>query len=77
MNTVWIIWILAILVSFTVLEARAFKHPEKQNTLSRFIWSMGQKFPLSLVVWGMLIGGLSVHFYWNWNPLCQPPGVGG
>lgn len=77
MNTAWIIWLLVIVVSFTVLEAYAFKHPERENTLSRFVWTVGQKWPLSLVLWGMLIGGLSVHFYWNWNPACQLPGVGG
>ena len=77
MNTPWIIFLLAIVVGFTVLEAYAFKHPERENTLSRFVWSVGQKWPLSLVLWGMLIGGLSVHFFWNWCPLLMPLGHGG
>ena len=77
MNAPWIIWLLLIIVSFTALEAYAFRHPERENTLSRFVWSVGQKWPLSLVLWGMLIGGLSVHFYWNWNPACMPAGIGG
>jgi hypothetical protein len=77
MNTPWIIWLLVIVVSFTFLEAYAFKHPERENTLSRFVWSVGQKWPLSLVLWGMLIGGLSTHFFWNWCPLLMPPGHGG
>ena len=77
MNTPWVIWLLLIVISFTILEAYAFKHPERENTLSRFIWSVGQKWPLSLVLWGMLIGGLSVHFYWQFCPLIMPPGTGG
>ena len=77
MDTPWIIWLLVIVISFTALEAYAFKHPERENTLSRFVWSVGQKWPLSLVLWGMLIGGLSVHFFWNWCPVLMPPGSGG
>lgn len=77
MNTPWIIWLLVIVISFMILEAYAFKHPDRENTLSRFVWSVGQKFPLSLVMFGMLFGGLSVHFYWNWCPLLMPPGHGG
>jgi hypothetical protein len=77
MNTPWIIWLLLIVVSFTVLEAYAFKHPERENTLSRFIATVGLKFPLSLVMFGMLFGGLAVHFYWPFCPLLMPPGHGG
>jgi hypothetical protein len=77
MNTPWIIWLLVIVISFAILEGYAFKHPDRENTLSRFIWSVGQKWPLSLVLFGMLFGGLSVHFYWNWCPALMPPGHGG
>ena len=77
MGDYWTIWLLLIVVSFTFLEAYAFKHPERQFTLSRFVWNIGQKWPLSLVLWGMLIGGLSVHFFWNWCPALMPSGVGG
>ena len=77
MSWMWIIWLLVIVISFTVLEAYALKYPQSQFTLSRFVWSIGQKWPLSLVLWGMLIGGLSVHFFWNWCPALMPLGVGG
>ena len=85
MNTPWVIWgfcmVLIVAGSFTFLEARAFKHPEQMNTLSRSMWTLGQKWPLSLVLWGltwgMLVGGLSVHFYWNWCPALMPAGIGG
>jgi hypothetical protein len=77
MNTPWIIFLLAIIIGFTILESYAFKHPDRENTLSRFVWSVGQKWPLSLVLWGMLIGGLSVHFFWNWCPALMPLGAGG
>jgi len=77
MDTVWIIWLFAIGASFSVLEALAFRHPTRLNTLSRFIWEVGQVWPLSLVLYGMLFGGLAVHFFWNWCPALMPPGVGG
>lgn len=77
MNTFWIVWLLAIVVTFTLAEGYAFRHPQRQNTLSRFVWTVGQKWPLSLVLWGLLVGALSVHFYWNWCPALMPPGTGG
>jgi len=77
MNAPWIVWLLVLIVSFAVLETYAFKHPDRENTLSRFMWSVGQKWPLSIALLGMLFGALLTHFYWNWNPACQPPGVGG
>jgi hypothetical protein len=77
MNTPWIVGALAFAMFFTFFEVRGLRHPDRQNTLSRFVWNIGQKWPLSLVVWGMLIGGLSVHFYWNWCPALMPAGVGG
>lgn len=77
MNTNWVLWLLALIISFAVLEGYAFKHPERSNTLSRFVWSVGQKWPLSLVLFGMIFGGLAVHFYWNWCPALMPAGTGG
>ena len=77
MNTMWIIWIAAILISFAVLERYAFDHPNRANTLSRFIWEIGQRWPLSLVIYGMVFGGLAVHFYWNWCPAILPAGQSG
>ena len=56
MNTSWVIWLAVIAISFTILETYAFKHPDRENTLSRFIWTVGQKWPLSLVLYGMLFG---------------------
>lgn len=77
MNTPWIFGAVWSVLFFTYFEWRAFKYPQSQNTLSRFVWSVGQKWPLSLVLWGMLIGGLSVHFFWNWCPALMPAGTGG
>lgn len=74
---VWVVWLLAIVVSFSVLEWYAFQHPSRLNTLSRFVWNIGQKFPLSLVMYGALFGGLAVHFFWNWCPALMPAGTGG
>jgi hypothetical protein len=77
MNTPWIIWLLAIAVSFAVLERYAFDHPNRENTLSRFIWQVGQAWPLSLVLFGLIAGSLATHFYWNWCPAIMPAGQGG
>ena len=58
---VWVIWIAVIAVSFSVLEYWGILHGNR--TLSKFIRGLGQKWPLSLVVYGALFGGLAIHFY--------------
>lgn len=72
MEWLWYVWPLCLfagIVIFAVFEAIALKHSEDGPTLSRFMWTIGQKWPLSLVLFGMTFGGLAVHFYWNWCPL--------
>lgn len=76
-NAPWIVWILFMAGSFAVLEWYAFKHPKRENTLSRFMWQMGNKWRLIIYIYGVLTGGLAVHFWWNWNPACQAAGLGG
>lgn len=68
MNTPWIIGILAAITFFAVFEFLAFRHPDRFNTLSRCIWSVGQVWPLSIFLMGMFCGGLAVHFFWHWCP---------
>lgn len=70
MNWPWLIWLAAVVASFAVLERYALRHGDRMHTLSRVVWLMGQRFPLTLVLWGVIIGGLSVHFYWRW---CDQP----
>ena len=67
----WLVFILIGIVLFVLLEGRAFRHPERQHTLSRFVSTLGAKFPLSIAIFGMIIGGLLVHFFWGWssNPI--------
>lgn len=77
MNTPWIIATLVAIAAFAVLEGYAFRHPDRENTLSRAIWSLGQKWPLSIFLMGMFAGGLAVHFFWNWCPALMPAGTGG
>ena len=73
----WIVLTLLAVASFAVFEARAFRHPDRQNTLSRAIYNIGSKWPLSIFIMGMFAGGLAVHFFWHWCPDLMPPGVGG
>lgn len=85
MNTPWFIgipiWLLTGLALFAYFEARAFKHPDRQNTLSRTIYDLGKNWPLSIFLFGLIaglsVGGLSVHFWWHWCPELMPAGVGG
>lgn len=68
MDTPWIILTLLAIAAFTIFEARAFRHPDRQNTLSRSIYDLGSRWPLSIFIMGMFAGGLAVHFFWHWCP---------
>jgi hypothetical protein len=76
-NAPWIALTLAAIAAFAVFEARAFRHPERQNTLSRAIYDIGSRWPLSIWIMGVFCGGLAVHFFWHWDPNCVPLGTGG
>lgn len=77
MNTWWIVATIAAVVIFIILEGYAFKHPDRENTLSRAVYNLGKNWPLSIFIMGMFAGGLAVHFFWHWCPELMLPGVGG
>jgi len=77
LNTYWIVAAIAAVIVFAVGEWYAFSRPHRQNTLSRAIWSLGQKWPLSIFIMGMFVGALVVHLFWPWCPALMPPGTGG
>lgn len=72
MNTPWIIGVIVAIIFFGYFEARALRHPERQNTLSRTIYLLGSNWPLSIFIMGMFTGGLAVHFFWHWCPDILP-----
>lgn len=71
MNTYWIVCALLCIVLFAVGEAYAFKHADRQNTLSRTVSTIGAKWPMSIWLMGVGTGILAAHFFWAWstNPL--------
>ena len=75
MNLPWILGTLGAIAFFAVFEALAFKHPERFNSLSRFIAGMGAKWPLSIFLMGLFCGILAAHFFWPWA--ANPLGAGG
>jgi len=58
----WILGALGAIAFFAIFEARGFRHPERQNTLSHAVYTIGSKWPLSIFIMGMFVGGLAVHF---------------
>lgn len=65
----WVYWPAALifiaLVLFAVPEFVAIK--DGGPTFSLFMWTLAQKWPLWTFFWGMLVGGLAVHFLWHWS----------
>lgn len=68
MNMPWIVGTIIALVFFAYFEKRAFDYPNSQHTLSRWIYDIGQKWPLSIWLMGALAGALATHFFWHWCP---------
>lgn len=68
MNAPWIIGLLFAILFFAVFEAMAFRHPERVNTLSHAVYTLGATWPLSIWLMGMFAGGLATHFFWHWCP---------
>jgi hypothetical protein len=68
MDTPWILGALGAIAFFAFFEARAFRHPERENTLSHCVYTIGSQWPLSIFIMGMFCGGLAVHFFWHWCP---------
>jgi hypothetical protein len=64
----WIGGTFATIIFFAIFETYAFRHPERTNTLSHAVFTIGSKWPLSIFLMGMFAGGLAVHFFWHWCP---------
>jgi uncharacterized integral membrane protein len=66
----WIYWPAALLfialILFAVPEFIAIK--DGGPTFSLFMWTMSKDWPLWTFLWGVLVGGLAVHFLWHWDP---------
>jgi hypothetical protein len=63
---IWTGWLLAVAVSFAVIEGLAMA--SGGTTLSRYVWEVSLAWPPLLVLYGMVVGGLAVHFWWHWSP---------
>jgi hypothetical protein len=66
MNWIWVGWTAAIVVSFAVFESYALANGKM--TLSRATWDLTKAWPPLPFAAGLLVGGLAVHFWWNWCP---------
>jgi hypothetical protein len=71
----WIIGVLAAIVFFAMFEAYGFAHPDRVNTLSRSIATLGARWPFSIWLMGLFCGVLAAHFFWPWS--ASPLGHGG
>jgi hypothetical protein len=65
MHSLWVVWLLAFLISFAALETYAFA--TNQITLSAYMFDLGQRWPIVLVLYGAVFGALAAHFWWRWS----------
>jgi len=71
-NWIWTSWLSFLIASFAVFETYAIR--TGRTTLSRYTWNAFQAWPPIAVIFGMVFGGLAVHFFWHW---CPPGSVSG
>jgi hypothetical protein len=75
-----VIWLLVGWSTFAYFEAKALSHGARKDqiTLSFFLYTIGSKFPLSILLAGLLIGTfigiLGTHVLWHY---CPPGSVSG
>jgi len=60
---IWFIWIVAVILTFAAGETWCIKTGRK--TLSRTVWTLSKEFPWFGPLFGLVIGGLAVHFFWG------------
>lgn len=71
MSWVWLGWILALIVTFAILEGYAL-HTDR-TTLSRFTWRISKAFPAFPFFIGLIVGFLACHFFWGGVVAFAPP----
>jgi hypothetical protein len=64
----WAIGLVSAMIFFAAVEGLAFRHPERQWTLSKTIAYIGATWPLSIWICGVFAGSLATHFYWHYCP---------
>jgi hypothetical protein len=64
----WLIGLFVALVFFAVFEARAIWHPDKQNTLSRFVYNTVHDRPVTIYLMGGFTAALIIHLLAHWCP---------
>lgn len=76
MDWLWIYWPSALAFIAFVLFAIPEYFAIKKNgpTFSLFMYTLARRWPLWTFFWGVLVGGLAVHFNWHW---CPPGSVSG
>lgn len=62
MSWYWGIWIAATIIVFAIGEDYALR--SGKATLSRTVWNIQKGWPLFAVLFGLVFGGLAVHFFW-------------
>lgn len=83
----WLVWPLGIAlwlalgwIAFAWFESRALAHDARKDqiTLSFFLYTIGSKFPLSILLVGFLVGLffgiLGTHVLWHY---CPPGSISG
>lgn len=70
-DLLWIAGAAGALTFFAVVEYLGLTYPDKYDTLSRFIATIGAKWPFFIYLFGFVTGVLAAHLFWSWstNPI--------
>jgi hypothetical protein len=64
----WLIGLGVAIIFFAIFEARALWHPDRQNTLSRFVYNAVHNRPVTTYMMGMFTALLMVHLLAHFCP---------
>jgi hypothetical protein len=63
---IWPAWLISFVLVFAFFETVALA--KNGLTLSMFTWHVSEAWPPIIWVCGVIVGGLTVHFWWHWAP---------
>lgn len=64
----WIVGTVLAIIYFGAFEVLGFLKPDKFNTLSHAVYTLGAHWSLAIFIMGGFSFGLAVHFFWDWCP---------
>jgi hypothetical protein len=68
MDLPWLVFLAVAVMFFAIFETRAIWEPDRQDTLSHFVYKVVHDRPVTIYLIGMFTGVLVVHLFAHFCP---------